>query len=155
MSACQHLITVLKHVWCSISSKHMFACPFFVSWSSWLGLMLSVLKRLYLLTDTSHSLFSAGFLKMSNVLQPAEGRSLFNYRYFNHRCVLCPLQLNTALFFSTIKCINQHTWKTFTSFCVKKKPLNILCLLFYFLQVVLVFALSIGALGIYFIDSSE
>lgn len=52
----------------------------------------------------------------------------------------------------TIEYINEQSWKTFATLCMK-----VIFLLFvsFSPQVVLVFALSIGALGIYFIDSSE
>lgn len=55
-----------------------------------------------------------------------------------------------ALF--TTECIDEQSEKTLAALCMK-----VISLLFvsFSPQVVLVFALSIGALGIYFIDSSE
>lgn len=88
-------------------------------------------------------------MEMSRVLQPTGGEALFNYRGCNYCCRLCSMQLSTApvLLSSTLISIYER-------FMTLNASSN-LSVLSFFPQVVLVFALSIGALGIYFIDSSE
>jgi len=60
----------------------------------------------YLLTDRMHSLFRACFLKMSNILQPAGRKSLFNYR-----CRFLFTGADDSTFFA-IQYINLQSGKT-------------------------------------------
>lgn len=161
-SACQHLITVKAflstrpHTHCCCSSVQLtiqMCLSFFASYD------YAALTSLCLCSvgficwhEGEHSLFSARFfLKMSTNLWATGGKSQFNYRCCNQCCLLCLPQLNTrlcllqsALMSKVRRLLLLYAWEVISLLFVSFSP-----------QVVLVFALSIGALGIYFIDSSE